>query len=55
VLNLGVEFGQAVIAALALPILYKLRQVPRTRYVEITSTIIALAGAWWLIQRVILA
>jgi len=53
--NLGVEFGQAVIAALALPILYKLRQVPRTRYVEITSTIIALAGAWWLIQRVILA
>lgn len=50
--NAGVEFGQAVIAAVALPILYKLRQVPQTRYVEISSTIIALAGTWWLIQRI---
>jgi len=50
--NAGVEFGQAVIAAVALPVLYKLRQVPQTRYVEISSTIIVLAGAWWLIQRI---
>ena len=52
--NLGVEVGQLVIAAVALPLIWKLRMRPRfvTRWVPACSTCVALLGAWWFVQRV---
>jgi len=52
--NLGVELGQMVIAALILPLIWKLRQQPKLafRLVPVCSMLIALAGGWWLIERV---
>lgn len=52
--NLGIELGQMVIAALILPLIWKLRQQPKFafRFVPACSMLIALAGGWWLIQRV---
>lgn len=51
--NFGVEAGQIAIAALALPLIWKLRQQPRfvVRYVPACSILIALAGGYWLIER----
>ncbi|HMV81619.1 MAG TPA: HupE/UreJ family protein [Blastocatellia bacterium] len=52
--NLGVELGQMAIAALVLPLLWKLRRQPKflPRYAPVCSVLIALAGTWWLIERV---
>lgn len=54
--NLGVEVGQIVIAAVVLPILWKLRQQEAfvKRGVPVLSAIIALAGTFWLLQRTVL-
>jgi hydrogenase/urease accessory protein HupE len=54
--NLGVETGQIAIAALALPLIWKLRQRPRfvIRYVPAFSILIALAGGYWLLERAVL-
>ncbi len=54
--NLGVELGQIVIAALILPLIWKLREQPKfiPRYVPAFSILIALAGGWWLIERTLL-
>ena len=54
--NLGVEVGQIVIAAVVLPILWKLRQQEAfvRRGVPVLSAIIALAGTFWLLQRTVL-
>jgi hydrogenase/urease accessory protein HupE len=54
--NLGVELGQIGIAALVLPLIWKLRQTPNFtyRYAPVCSTVIALAGSYWLIERVVL-
>lgn len=54
--NLGVEFGQIAIAALILPLIWKLREQPKfvTRYVTAFSILIALAGGYWLVERTIL-
>jgi hydrogenase/urease accessory protein HupE len=54
--NLGVEIGQVAIAAIALPMIWKLRQQPRfvIRYVPACSVLVALAGAYWLIERTVL-
>ncbi|MGE3440984.1 MAG: HupE/UreJ family protein, partial [Blastocatellales bacterium] len=51
--NLGVEAGQIAIAALALPLIWKLRQQPGfvIRYVPACSVLIAVAGGYWLIER----
>ncbi|MFN0111501.1 MAG: HupE/UreJ family protein [Blastocatellia bacterium] len=51
--NFGVEFGQIAIAALVLPIIWKLKQQPNfvPRYVPACSVLIALAGGYWLIER----
>jgi hypothetical protein len=52
--NLGVELGQLALAALALPVIWKLRQqawFPR-RVVPAVSAIVTLTGAGWFIQRV---
>jgi len=54
--NLGVEIGQIAIAALVLPLIWKLRQQPRfvIRYVPACSILVALAGGYWLIERTVL-
>lgn len=54
--NLGVELGQIAIAALILPLIWKLREQPKfvTRYVTAFSILIALAGGYWLVERTIL-
>ncbi|MGH9835726.1 MAG: HupE/UreJ family protein [Blastocatellia bacterium] len=54
--NLGVEVGQIAIAALALPLIWKLRQQPQfvVRYIPACSILIALAGGYWLIERTML-
>jgi hypothetical protein len=52
--NLGVEAGQIVIAAVALPILWKLRKskVFLRWGVMIGSGLVAAMGSYWFIQRV---
>lgn len=52
--NLGVELGQVVVAAVALPLIWKLRTKPAfVRYwVPACSIAVTLAGAGWFIQRV---
>jgi hydrogenase/urease accessory protein HupE len=51
--NLGVEIGQIAIAALVLPVIWKLRERPRfvLQYAPAASVLIALAGGYWLIER----
>jgi hydrogenase/urease accessory protein HupE len=52
--NLGVEFGQMMIAALALPIIWKLWSRPTfsVRFAPACSAIVALLGSVWFVQRV---
>lgn len=54
--NLGVEMCQMTIAALVLPLIWKLRERPQfvLRFVPASSCIIAIAGTWWLVQRTLL-
>ena len=51
--NLGVELGQIAIAAVVWPVIWKLRDKPSfvARFVPVCSTLIALAGGLWLIER----
>jgi hydrogenase/urease accessory protein HupE len=52
--NLGVELGQIAIAALILPVIWKLRAKPVfiTRWVPACSVLVALLGGYWFVQRV---
>jgi len=52
--NLGVEIGQLTIAAIVLPIIWKLRQQEMfiRRVVPACSVVVAMLGAWWFVQRV---
>jgi hydrogenase/urease accessory protein HupE len=52
--NLGVELGQLAIAAIALPIIWKLKSQPSflPRFAPACSMLVSLAGAYWLVQRV---
>ncbi len=54
--NLGVEIGQIAIAALVLPLIWKLRRQPSfaVRYAPACSLLIVLAGGWWLLERTLL-
>ena len=54
--NLGVELGQLAVAALVLPLIWWLRSQPglRRSLVPSCSTLVVLAGAWWLVQRTLL-
>lgn len=54
--NLGVELGQIAIAALVLPLIWKLQQRPAfvLRYVPACSILVALAGGYWLLARTLL-
>lgn len=55
--NCGVEAGQLAIAAIALPIIWKLRDRPGFIRVAIPacSLLIAAAGAYWLVERTLFA
>ena len=53
--NLGVELGQITLAAVVLPVIWQLRQRPafEPRYVPACSVLIALAGGYWLAERIL--
>jgi hydrogenase/urease accessory protein HupE len=55
--NLGVEAGQLAIAAVVLPILWKLRDSRAFMRIGVPacSVLVAAAGAYWLIERTLLA
>jgi hydrogenase/urease accessory protein HupE len=52
--NLGVELGQVMVAAAALPIIWKLREKPMfiARWAPACSTAVVLLGSFWLVERV---
>jgi hydrogenase/urease accessory protein HupE len=52
--NLGVELGQIMVAALALPIIWKLRANPMFigRWAPACSAAVVLLGSFWFVQRV---
>ena len=52
--NLGVELGQLMVAAIALPVIWKLRTHPVfiRRCVPACSVLVALLGVYWLVERV---
>ncbi len=54
--NIGVEVGQLIIAAMILPLIWKLRARPTfvARYVPACSALVALTGSYWLIERTLL-
>ncbi|MFY9610623.1 MAG: HupE/UreJ family protein [Blastocatellia bacterium] len=51
--NLGVEMGQIAIAAVVLPLIWKLRERPVfvTGYSPVCSIMISLVGGFWLVER----
>lgn len=53
--NLGVEFGQIAIAAIVLPLVWRLRR--RERFVSVgipaLSSVVAAAGTYWLLERTV--
>lgn len=55
--NLGVELGQVAIAAVVLPVVWRLRQQEKflQRGVPTLSAVVALAGLYWLLQRTLFA
>jgi HupE / UreJ protein len=54
--NLGVELGQMAVAALVLPLIWWLRNQPvlARGLVPSCSTLVVLAGAWWLAERTLM-
>jgi hydrogenase/urease accessory protein HupE len=52
--NLGVELGQIMVAGVALPIIWKLRENPMfiTRLAPACSAVVVLLGSFWFVQRV---
>lgn len=51
--NLGVEIGQVSVAAIVLPVVWRLRRNPAfvSRGIPIASGLIALVGLYWLLER----
>jgi len=52
--NLGVEVGQILVAAVALPIIWKLRANPLfvARWVPACSAVVVLLGSFWFVERI---
>jgi hydrogenase/urease accessory protein HupE len=52
--NLGVELGQVMVAAAALPIIWKLRESPMfiPRWATACSAVVVLLGSFWFVERV---
>jgi hydrogenase/urease accessory protein HupE len=55
--NLGVELGQIMVAAAALPVIWKLRENPMfiARWAPACSAAVVLLGSFWFVQRVWMA
>ena len=55
--NLGVELGQIMVAALVLPIIWKLRENPMfiARWAPACSAAVVAVGSFWFVQRVWMA
>ena len=52
--NLGVELGQLVVAALAMPLLAKLHSIEHgIRALRFSSVFLSLAGCFWFVQRLV--
>lgn len=51
--NLGVELGQVAVAAVFLPLLWKLRELPayEKHGTKVLSALVTLAGAYWFVTR----
>ena len=54
--NLGVELGQILVAAILLPLIWKVRQYPTAanQLAPACSLLVTAAGAYWLIQRLLI-
>ena len=52
--NAGVEAGQIAVAALLVPLFWRLSRwpIPQTRFAAIWSVLVALAGSYWLVERI---
>jgi hydrogenase/urease accessory protein HupE len=52
--NLGVELGQIMVAAVALPVIWKLRANPQfiARWAPACSAAVVLLGSFWLVERI---
>jgi hydrogenase/urease accessory protein HupE len=52
--NFGVELGQIIVAAVALPIIWRLRENPvfMVRWVPACSAAVVLLGSFWFVERV---
>jgi hypothetical protein len=52
--NLGVELGQILVAAALLPLIWKIgkRPILTRHWVPACSTLVTLAGSYWLVQRI---
>ena len=53
--NLGVEIGQLSVAAIVLPVLWQLRRhsIFVRRWVPACSAFVALAGSYWMVERIL--
>jgi hydrogenase/urease accessory protein HupE len=53
--NVGVEVGQLSVAGVVLPILWQLRKNPPfvRQWVPVCSVFVALAGSYWMVERII--
>jgi HupE / UreJ protein len=53
--NLGVEIGQLAVAAVLVPLVWRLALEPsyRTRWQPLLSGFVAVVGAYWLVQRLL--
>lgn len=53
--NAGVEMGQIAVAALAVPLFWKLHTGPRSRlqFASVCSALVVIAGSYWLVERMV--
>jgi len=52
--NIGIEFGQLAVIALALPVIYLLRNKPwYPLLIKIVAVIISVIAIFWMIERII--
>ncbi len=54
--NLGIEIGQISVAAIVLPLIWRLNNKPELaeKFLKICSLLISLVGAYWLLERTVL-
>jgi len=53
--NAGVEMGQIAVAALVVPLFWKLQTGPRSRlqFASVCSALVVIAGSYWLVERMV--